>query len=81
MGRRATMCEFVIPRLAKNLNSLDSRCTAYAFGTLPNARTARKWRVPLWLKVRKTQKCEQMTSGLPSKADIARCGGHVSKVP
>ena len=32
------------------------------------------------VKLRRTQ-CEQMFSGLPLKADIARCSRHVSKVP
>jgi hypothetical protein len=32
------------------------------------------------VKLRRTQ-CEQMSSGLPSKADIALCSRHVSKVP
>src|ERR1700675_5116563 len=31
------------------------------------------------VKLRRTQ-CEQMSSGLPLKADIALCGRHVSKV-
>src|SRR6202158_5813483 len=31
-------------------------------------------------KLRRTQ-CEQMSSGLPLKADIAQCSRHVSKVP
>src|SRR6267143_2742784 len=31
-------------------------------------------------KLRRTQ-CEQMSSGLPLKADIAQCTWHVSKVP
>src|ERR1700738_12139 len=34
----------------------------------------------LWVKLRRTQ-CEQMSSGLPLKADIALCSRHVSKVP
>jgi hypothetical protein len=35
---------------------------------------------PLWVKQRRTR-CEQMSSGLPLKADIAQCSRHVSKVP
>ena len=35
---------------------------------------------PSWVKLRRTQ-CEQMSSGLLLKADIARCGRHVSNVP
>jgi hypothetical protein len=31
-------------------------------------------------KLRRTQR-EQMSSGLPLKADIAQCSRHVSKVP
>src|SRR5882757_9320036 len=34
----------------------------------------------LWVKLRRTQ-CEQMSSELPLKADIAQYGRHVSKVP
>src|SRR5882762_10730644 len=37
-------------------------------------------RFPRWVKLRRTQ-CEQMSSGLPLKADIARCSRHISKVP
>ena len=33
-----------------------------------------------WVKQRRTH-CEQMSSGLLLKADIARCSRHVSKVP
>jgi hypothetical protein len=33
-----------------------------------------------WVKLRRTQ-CEQMSSGLPLKADIAQCSRHVSNVP
>ena len=33
-----------------------------------------------WVKLRRTQ-CEQMSSGLPLKADIARCCWHVAFVP
>jgi hypothetical protein len=33
-----------------------------------------------WVKLRRTQ-CEQMSSGLLLKADIAQYGRHVSKVP
>src|ERR1700680_2497506 len=33
-----------------------------------------------WVKLRRTQS-EQMSSGLPLKADIARFSGHVSNVP
>src|SRR5258706_14344376 len=36
--------------------------------------------VTLWVKQRRTH-CEQMSSGLPLKADIAQCSRHVSKVP
>src|SRR3979411_2783413 len=35
---------------------------------------------PLGVKLRRTQ-CEQMSSELPLKADIAQCNRHVSKVP
>jgi hypothetical protein len=35
---------------------------------------------PSWVKMRKTQS-EQMSSGLPLKADIAECSRHVAKVP
>jgi hypothetical protein len=35
---------------------------------------------PIWVKLRRTQ-YEQMSSGLPLKADIAQCSRHVSKVP
>ena len=35
---------------------------------------------PRRVKLRRTQ-CEQMSSELPLKADIARCSRHVSKVP
>jgi hypothetical protein len=35
---------------------------------------------PLRVKLRRTQ-YEQMSSGLPLKADIAQCSRHVSKVP
>ena len=35
---------------------------------------------PRWVKLRRTQ-CEQMSSGLPLKADIAQGSRHVSKVP
>ena len=35
---------------------------------------------PLRVKLRRTQ-CEQMSSGLPLKADIAQSSQHVSKVP
>jgi hypothetical protein len=31
-------------------------------------------------KLRRTQ-CEHMSSGLPLKADIARCGRHIANVP
>src|SRR3981189_282897 len=34
----------------------------------------------LWVKQRRTH-CEQMSSGLPLKSDIAQCSRHVSKVP
>jgi hypothetical protein len=34
---------------------------------------------PFWVKLRRTQ-CEQMSSELPLKADIAQYGRHVSKV-
>src|ERR1700716_3067902 len=37
-------------------------------------------RLCLWVKLRRTQ-CEQMSSGLPLKADIAQYSRHVSKVP
>jgi hypothetical protein len=37
-------------------------------------------RCHLWVKLRRTQ-CEQMSSGLPLKADIAQSSQHVSKVP
>src|SRR6266403_4995140 len=37
-------------------------------------------RFPRWVKLRRTQ-CEQMSSGLPLKADIAQCSRHVSNVP
>jgi hypothetical protein len=37
-------------------------------------------RFPRWVKLRRTQ-CEQMSSGLPLKADIARCCWHVAFVP
>src|ERR1700681_4691598 len=40
----------------------------------------KKLQLPPWVKLRKTQ-CEQMSSGLPLKADIAQCSRHVSKVP
>src|SRR5216683_2057121 len=33
-----------------------------------------------WVKLRRTQR-EHMSSGLPLKADIARCSWHVSNVP
>src|SRR6266700_6976413 len=35
---------------------------------------------PNWVKQRRTH-CEQMSSELPPKADIAQCSRHVSKVP
>jgi hypothetical protein len=35
---------------------------------------------PLWVKVGRTQR-EHMSSGLPLKADVARCSWHVAKVP
>jgi hypothetical protein len=35
---------------------------------------------PKWVKLGRTL-FEQMSSGSPSKADIARCGRHVSNVP
>ena len=35
---------------------------------------------PGWVKLRRTQ-CEQMSSGLPLKADIAQHARHASKVP
>src|SRR5260370_14012559 len=35
---------------------------------------------PRWVKLRRT-KSEQMSSGLPPKADMARCSWHVSNVP
>ena len=35
---------------------------------------------PLRVKLRRTQ-CEQMSSGLPLKADIALCSRHVLKMP
>src|SRR3979490_687515 len=41
---------------------------------------ATRLRRPLWVKLRRTQ-CEQMSSGLPLKADIAQYSRHVSKVP
>ena len=34
----------------------------------------------VWVKLRRTH-CEQMSSGLPLKADIARCSRHVAFVP
>ena len=34
----------------------------------------------IWVKLRRTQ-CEQMSSGLPLKADNAQYSRHVSKVP
>jgi hypothetical protein len=34
----------------------------------------------MWVKLRRTQ-CEQMSSGLPLKADIAQYSRHVSNVP
>src|SRR5467141_2922343 len=34
----------------------------------------------IWVKLRRTE-CEQMSSGLPLKADIAQYSRHVSKVP
>src|SRR5260221_2153681 len=37
-------------------------------------------RCHLWVKLRRTQ-CEQMSSGLPLKADIAQSSQPVSKVP
>jgi hypothetical protein len=37
-------------------------------------------RLPQWVKLRRTQP-EQMSSGLPLKADIAQYGRHVSNVP
>src|SRR5260370_18279600 len=37
-------------------------------------------RLPVWVKLRRTQ-CEQRSSGLPLKADIAQYSRHVSKVP
>src|SRR5712692_8617582 len=37
-------------------------------------------RRPLWVKLRRTQS-EQMSSGLPLKADIAQYSRHVSKMP
>jgi hypothetical protein len=37
-------------------------------------------RCPRWVKVRRTQH-EHMSSGLPLKADIARCSWHVANVP
>jgi hypothetical protein len=37
-------------------------------------------RCPLRVKIGRTQP-EQMSSGLPQTADMARCGWHVSKVP
>ena len=36
------------------------------------------WRTPLRVKQRRTR-CEQMSSELPLKADIAQCSRHVSK--
>src|SRR6266700_4714258 len=35
---------------------------------------------PNWVKLRRTQ-YEHMSSGLPLKADTARCGQHVANVP
>jgi hypothetical protein len=35
---------------------------------------------PLWVQTGKAQR-EQMSSGLPLRADIAQCSRHVSKVP
>jgi hypothetical protein len=34
----------------------------------------------LWVTLRRTQ-CEQMTSGLPLKADLAQCSRHFAFVP
>jgi len=34
----------------------------------------------IWVKLRRTP-CEKMSSGLPSKADIALCSRHVANVP
>jgi hypothetical protein len=55
-----------------------------------NPATSEKWhptasvidqaRCLSWVKLRRTQ-CEQMSSGLPLKADIAQCSRHVSNVP
>src|ERR1700704_4690409 len=41
---------------------------------------ASRLRVPNRVKLRRTH-CEQMSSGLPLKADIARCSQHVAFVP
>jgi hypothetical protein len=39
-----------------------------------------KSRSLVWVKLRKTQ-CEQMSSGLPLKADLAQCSWHFAFVP
>src|SRR5882724_6676348 len=43
-------------------------------------RTIPRGRFPVWVKLRRTH-CEQMSSGLSLKADIAQYSRHVSKVP
>jgi hypothetical protein len=58
------------PRLGKldvHHSSIMGRCPA-------------RTNVRFGVKLRRTQ-CEQMSSGLPLKADIAQCNRHVSKVP
>src|ERR1700730_10097969 len=40
-----------------------------------------RWRCTRRREVLSETQCEQMSSGLPLKADIAQCSRHVSKVP
>jgi hypothetical protein len=38
------------------------------------------WLHTAWVKLRRTQ-CQQMSSGLPLKADVAQCSRHFAFVP
>jgi len=49
-------------------------------GRAPRADVKLQAPCPVWVKLRRTQR-EQMSSGLPLKADIAQHSRHVSKVP
>src|SRR6266700_1436484 len=49
-------------------------------GRAPRADVKLQAPCPVWVKLRRTQ-CEQRSSGLPLKADIAQYSRHVSKVP